>query len=40
MANPHEPHFLKPLLPGFHSGVTIPLEFFSKHIEGKTNQKT
>ncbi|WZZ09374.1 hypothetical protein YC2023_095295 [Brassica napus] len=48
MANPHEPHFFKPLLPGFHSGVvrtslslfTIPLAFFSKHIEGKTNQKT
>ncbi|KAG2327785.1 hypothetical protein Bca52824_010513 [Brassica carinata] len=67
MANPHEPHFLKPLLPGFHSGVvdtlslfllcicsyfgvllnfafsdlqTIPLGFFSKHIEGKTNHKT
>ncbi|KAL0737393.1 hypothetical protein Bca4012_013603 [Brassica carinata] len=40
MANSHEPHFFKPLLPGFHSGVTIPLGFFSKHIEGKTNQKT
>ncbi|KAG5400221.1 hypothetical protein IGI04_014828 [Brassica rapa subsp. trilocularis] len=40
MAIPHEPHFFKPLLPGFHSGVTIPLAFFSKHIEGKTNQKT
>ncbi|CAN6815810.1 unnamed protein product [Brassica oleracea] len=40
MANPHEPHFLKPLLPGFHSGITIPLGFFSKHIERKTNQKT
>ncbi|XP_048613593.1 B3 domain-containing protein REM7-like [Brassica napus] len=40
MANPHEPHFFKPLLPGFHSGITIPLGFFSKHIEGKTNQKT
>ncbi|CAF2149888.1 unnamed protein product [Brassica rapa subsp. narinosa] len=40
MANPHEPHFFKPLFPGFHSGVTIPLAFFSKHIEGKTNQKT
>ncbi|RID63719.1 hypothetical protein BRARA_E02700 [Brassica rapa] len=39
MANPHEPHFFKPLLPGFHSGVTIPLGFFSKHIKGKTNQK-
>ncbi|KAG2286855.1 hypothetical protein Bca52824_046459 [Brassica carinata] len=40
MANPHEPHFFKPLLPGFQSGVTIRLAFFSKHIEGKTNQKT
>ncbi|KAF3501199.1 hypothetical protein F2Q69_00045314 [Brassica cretica] len=40
MANPHEPHFFKLLLPGFQSGVTIPLAFFSKHIEGKTNQKT
>ncbi|XP_033129463.1 B3 domain-containing protein REM9 [Brassica rapa] len=40
MANPHEPHFFKPLLPGFHSGVTISLAFFLKHIEGKTNQKT
>ncbi|KAL0741848.1 hypothetical protein Bca4012_083361 [Brassica carinata] len=67
MANPHEPHFFKPLLSGFHNGVvdtlslfllcicsyfgvllntafsdlqTIPLGFFSKHIEGKTNQKT
>ncbi|KAG2269444.1 hypothetical protein Bca52824_063999 [Brassica carinata] len=38
--NPHEPHFFKPLLPSFQSGVTIPLAFFSKHIEGKTNQKT
>ncbi|CAN7021757.1 unnamed protein product [Brassica rapa subsp. trilocularis] len=28
MANPHEPHFFKPLLPGFHSGVTILLAFF------------
>uniref|UniRef100_M4F8U5 TF-B3 domain-containing protein n=1 Tax=Brassica campestris TaxID=3711 RepID=M4F8U5_BRACM len=40
MANPHEPHFFKPLLPGCHSGVTISLAFFLKHIEGKTNQKT
>nr|VDC96198.1 unnamed protein product [Brassica oleracea] len=39
MANPHEPHFLKPLLPGFHSGITIPLGFFSKHIERKTNHQ-
>uniref|UniRef100_A0A0D2ZPE5 Uncharacterized protein n=1 Tax=Brassica oleracea var. oleracea TaxID=109376 RepID=A0A0D2ZPE5_BRAOL len=39
MANPLEPHFLKPLLPGFHNGVTIPLSFFSQHIQGKTNGK-
>ncbi|WZZ29406.1 B3 domain-containing protein REM6-like [Brassica napus] len=39
MANPHEPHFLKPLLPGFHNGVTIPLSFFSQYIQGKTNGK-
>ncbi|WZZ22571.1 hypothetical protein YC2023_123958 [Brassica napus] len=39
MANPHEPHFFKPLLPGFHDGVTIPLSFFSHHIQGKTNGK-
>ena len=66
MANPHEPHFFKPLLPGFHNGVvnilslfllricshfvcllnfasidlqTIPLNFFSQHIQGKTNGK-
>ncbi|KAG2304754.1 hypothetical protein Bca52824_033405 [Brassica carinata] len=40
MASLNEPHFFKPLLPGFQSGVTIPLGFFSTHIEGKTNQKT
>ncbi|RID58195.1 hypothetical protein BRARA_F01505 [Brassica rapa] len=39
MGNPQEPHFLKPLLPGFHNGVTIPLSFFSQHIQGKTNGK-
>ncbi|KAG2283622.1 hypothetical protein Bca52824_054842 [Brassica carinata] len=39
MANPHEPHFLKPLLPGFHNGVTILVSFFSQHIQGKTNGK-
>ncbi|CAG7875872.1 unnamed protein product [Brassica rapa] len=40
MPNSHKPHFLKPLLPDFHNGVTIPLGFFSQHIEGKTNRKT
>ncbi|KAH0927267.1 hypothetical protein HID58_019523 [Brassica napus] len=28
MANPHEPHFFKPLLPGFHSGVVDTLSLF------------
>ena len=28
MANPHEPHFLKPLLPGFHNGVVNILSLF------------
>ncbi|KAG2297953.1 hypothetical protein Bca52824_034425 [Brassica carinata] len=39
MTTPEEPHFFKPLLPGFHSGVTIPLEFFSKHIQGSEKNK-
>ncbi|KAG2315006.1 hypothetical protein Bca52824_018128 [Brassica carinata] len=39
MTTPQEPHFLKPLFPGFHSGVTIPLEFFSKHIQGSEKNK-
>ncbi|KAG2298929.1 hypothetical protein Bca52824_035401 [Brassica carinata] len=34
IANPHEPHFFKPRF------LTIPLGFFSTHIEGKKNQKT
>ncbi|KAG2328696.1 hypothetical protein Bca52824_011424 [Brassica carinata] len=34
MANPHEPHFFKPLLPDNTTS------FFSTHIEEKTNQKT
>ncbi|XP_048632965.1 B3 domain-containing protein REM7-like [Brassica napus] len=34
METPREPHFFKPLLPGFHSGVAIPLDFYSKHIQG------
>nr|VDC76326.1 unnamed protein product [Brassica rapa] len=31
MPNSHKPQFLKPLLPDFHSGVTIPLGFFTAH---------
>ncbi|CAH2061208.1 unnamed protein product [Thlaspi arvense] len=32
-------HFFKPLLPGFHSHLTIPVAFFSKYIEGTNDQK-
>ncbi|XP_018484686.2 B3 domain-containing protein REM14 [Raphanus sativus] len=28
-------HFFQPLLPGFHTHLTIPVAFFSKHIEGR-----
>ncbi|WZZ21643.1 hypothetical protein YC2023_123030 [Brassica napus] len=34
METPREPHFFKPLLSGFQSGVAIPLDFYSKHIQG------
>ncbi|EFH57074.1 hypothetical protein ARALYDRAFT_901447 [Arabidopsis lyrata subsp. lyrata] len=33
-------HFFKPLLPGFHSHLTIPVAFFFKNIEGRNEQKT
>ncbi|KAG7567623.1 B3 DNA binding domain [Arabidopsis thaliana x Arabidopsis arenosa] len=33
-------HFFKPLLPGFHSHLTIPVAFFLKNIEGRDEQKT
>ncbi|KAF8079668.1 hypothetical protein N665_1010s0012 [Sinapis alba] len=32
-------HFFQPLLPGFHSHLTIPVTFFSKHIEGRNDEK-
>ncbi|CAF2279607.1 unnamed protein product [Brassica napus] len=32
-------HFFKPLLPGFHSHLKIPVAFFSKHIEGRNEHK-
>ncbi|CAN6810096.1 unnamed protein product [Brassica oleracea] len=32
------PHFLQPLLPGFHSHINIPVAFYSKHIKGTTNE--
>ncbi|KAG7567614.1 DNA-binding pseudobarrel domain superfamily [Arabidopsis thaliana x Arabidopsis arenosa] len=33
-------HFFKPLLPGFHSHLTIPVAFFFKNIEGRNEHKT
>ncbi|AEE81847.1 Transcriptional factor B3 family protein [Arabidopsis thaliana] len=33
-------HFFKPLLPGFHASLTIPVAFFLKYIEGRYEQKT
>ncbi|KAL0844130.1 hypothetical protein Bca101_017376 [Brassica carinata] len=33
-------HFFQPLLPGFHSHLTIPVAFFSKHMKGRNDQKT
>ncbi|KAJ4902942.1 putative B3 domain-containing protein REM15 [Raphanus sativus] len=32
--------FFKPLLPGFHSHLTIPVAFFSKYIQGKNEYHT
>ncbi|KFK32658.1 hypothetical protein AALP_AA6G271700 [Arabis alpina] len=31
-------HFFKPLLPGFHSHLTIPEAFFLKYMKGRTEQ--
>ncbi|ESQ46457.1 hypothetical protein EUTSA_v10000515mg [Eutrema salsugineum] len=33
-------HFFQPLLPDFHSHLTIPVAFFSKYIKGKNEHKT
>ncbi|KAH0894807.1 hypothetical protein HID58_057236, partial [Brassica napus] len=40
LQSPTNPHFFQPLLPGFHTHLTIPVVFFSKHIHGKTKKKT
>ncbi|KAL1187906.1 B3 domain-containing protein REM8 [Cardamine amara subsp. amara] len=37
-SSPTNPHFFQPLLPGFHSHLSIPTAFFSRHIEGTTNK--
>ncbi|KAG2298171.1 hypothetical protein Bca52824_034643 [Brassica carinata] len=36
MAHSHQPHFCQPLLPGFQTGLNIPISFFSRHIHGNT----
>ncbi|KAG2298772.1 hypothetical protein Bca52824_035244 [Brassica carinata] len=36
MAHSHQPHFYQPLLPGFQTGLNIPIAFFSRHIHGNT----
>ncbi|KAJ4889748.1 B3 domain-containing protein REM17 [Raphanus sativus] len=33
--SPVNPHFFQPLLPGFHSHLTIPIPFFLKHLQGR-----
>ncbi|KAF8095742.1 hypothetical protein N665_0323s0010 [Sinapis alba] len=35
--SPVNPHFFQPLLPGFHSHLTIPVAFFSKHVQGRND---
>ncbi|ESQ54019.1 hypothetical protein EUTSA_v10026818mg, partial [Eutrema salsugineum] len=40
LQSPTNPHFFQPLLPGFDTNFTIPVAFFSKHIEGKNDLKT
>ncbi|CAA7015265.1 unnamed protein product [Microthlaspi erraticum] len=40
LQSPTNPHFFKPLLPGFHSHINIPMNFFSLHIEGRQERNT
>ncbi|KAG2240310.1 hypothetical protein Bca52824_090800 [Brassica carinata] len=28
------PHFFQPLLPGFHTHLSVPIAFFGKHVQG------
>ncbi|KAL0844210.1 hypothetical protein Bca101_017456 [Brassica carinata] len=32
--SPTNPHFFQPLLPGFHTHLSVPIAFFGKHIQG------
>ncbi|WRX35316.1 B3 DNA binding domain - like 10 [Theobroma cacao] len=36
---PNMPHFLKPLLPGFHKQLSIPLSFFIKYLKGQNCER-
>ncbi|CAA7015269.1 unnamed protein product [Microthlaspi erraticum] len=40
LSSPEKQHFFQPLLPGFRSHLSIPVEFFFDHIEGKHEGKT
>ncbi|KAG2332131.1 hypothetical protein Bca52824_003311 [Brassica carinata] len=40
MAHSYQPHFFQPLLPGFQTGLNIPIAFFSRHIHGNTTGNT
>ncbi|KFK29756.1 hypothetical protein AALP_AA7G175000 [Arabis alpina] len=37
---PKNPHFFQPILPGFHSHLSIPVKFFSVYIEGRNEKNT
>ncbi|KAL0699978.1 hypothetical protein Bca4012_056100 [Brassica carinata] len=37
LRSPVNPHFFQPLLPGFHTHLTIPVAFFLKHIQGRND---
>ncbi|CAL9220360.1 unnamed protein product [Arabidopsis halleri] len=37
-SSPTKPHFFQPLLPGFQSHLNIPMAFFSRYIDGTTNE--
>ncbi|VYS56976.1 unnamed protein product [Arabidopsis thaliana] len=36
--SPTKPHFFQPLFPGFHSHLNIPMAFYSRYIDGTTNE--
>ncbi|KAJ4916587.1 B3 domain-containing protein REM17 [Raphanus sativus] len=35
--SPNNPHFFRPLLPGFHTHLSIPVAFFLKHVQGSND---